>query len=356
MQHKSFRGVQQEEVFAAADAVLAEQQRPTIERVRLKLGRGSPNTVAPMLEAWFAALGERLAGTSSLGTHNSDVPAAVQKAATGLWKAALETADEQAQDALRVRQEALVAEQSELQAVAHALAQREMALTARETAQQESLDMARRQLEDQAEQIGRLQAQVDRAAHEIATSRAQTLEQSQLRSAERQRHEEQIRELVAAHRQSEERATAAEHRFLGEVDRTRQETKQAVCALQVAQQQLHEAREARRVDLTALEEALRNSELALDASKAQVVDLQNAAAKHEEFSARQAREFTNLARLHRALEVDVATKAALLEAQQATFNQIAQRLSPPRPSKSGSRVDASIKAPKDKPPGHNGGN
>jgi len=57
MQTKSTRGVQQDDVWAAADALIAEGLRPTIERVRQKLGRGSPNTVSPMLEAWFATLG-----------------------------------------------------------------------------------------------------------------------------------------------------------------------------------------------------------------------------------------------------------------------------------------------------------
>jgi hypothetical protein len=52
--------VQVDEVWAAADAVLAQGERPTIERVRTHLGRGSPNTVAPMLDAWYASLGKRL--------------------------------------------------------------------------------------------------------------------------------------------------------------------------------------------------------------------------------------------------------------------------------------------------------
>jgi hypothetical protein len=50
MQTGSSRRVQQHEVNAAADALLAERARPTVERVRMKLGRGSPNTVGPMLE------------------------------------------------------------------------------------------------------------------------------------------------------------------------------------------------------------------------------------------------------------------------------------------------------------------
>src|SRR4030095_17132254 len=56
------RGIRPEDVFDAADRLLAEGLRPTIERVRQKIGRGSPNTVSPMLERWFASLGAWLAG------------------------------------------------------------------------------------------------------------------------------------------------------------------------------------------------------------------------------------------------------------------------------------------------------
>ena len=50
------RGVQMEEVWAAADTVLNLGERPTIERVRQHLGRGSPNTVGPMLDGWYRGL------------------------------------------------------------------------------------------------------------------------------------------------------------------------------------------------------------------------------------------------------------------------------------------------------------
>ena len=55
MQVKSPRGVQQVDVNAAADELLIDQLKPTIERVRMKLGRGSPNTVGPMLDVWFSS-------------------------------------------------------------------------------------------------------------------------------------------------------------------------------------------------------------------------------------------------------------------------------------------------------------
>lgn len=43
MQRKSSRDLQQREANAAADALLAEGARPTVERVQIKIGRGSPN-------------------------------------------------------------------------------------------------------------------------------------------------------------------------------------------------------------------------------------------------------------------------------------------------------------------------
>jgi Plasmid replication region DNA-binding N-term len=70
------RGIQEGDVWAAADALLLEGQRPTIERVRLKGGRGSPNTVSPFLETWFKHL-----------------PDPVQKAAKHFWDAALTRGD-----------------------------------------------------------------------------------------------------------------------------------------------------------------------------------------------------------------------------------------------------------------------
>ena len=41
---KARRGTQEHEVWAASDALMQEGLRPTIERVRQRLGKGSPNT------------------------------------------------------------------------------------------------------------------------------------------------------------------------------------------------------------------------------------------------------------------------------------------------------------------------
>ncbi|WP_240523507.1 DNA-binding protein [Polaromonas sp. AER18D-145] len=101
MQSKSTRGVQQEEVWAAADALIAAGERPTIERVRLKIGRGSPNTVSPMLETWFATLGPRLgvAASDSLAI-NEGAPKELRHALDDLWVAAVTAARDKADNAL----------------------------------------------------------------------------------------------------------------------------------------------------------------------------------------------------------------------------------------------------------------
>src|SRR3990167_6235798 len=112
MQMKSSRvtrGVQPDEVCAAADAVLAQGERPTIERVREHLGRGSPNTVAPMLDAWYASLAKRLdanSGEEGAG-EQGELPAPVLRAAKALWGRAQQHAQEQAAQSVQVDRDAL---------------------------------------------------------------------------------------------------------------------------------------------------------------------------------------------------------------------------------------------------------
>ena len=54
------RGITETDVWTASDSLLLEGARPTIERVRQKIGRGSPNTVSPYLDSWFKNLGGRI--------------------------------------------------------------------------------------------------------------------------------------------------------------------------------------------------------------------------------------------------------------------------------------------------------
>ena len=91
------RGIQEAQVWEAADALLHEGLRPTIERVRQKIGSGSPNTVSPMLERWFATLGKRLeaAGLASVADGEAQqLPLAIVQAAQQFWDVARREADQ----------------------------------------------------------------------------------------------------------------------------------------------------------------------------------------------------------------------------------------------------------------------
>lgn len=82
----SIRAITPSDVERAADALLRAGDRPTIEKVRRKIGRGSPNTITPLLDAWWSRLAGRLdAGPAAL--HR--LPEAVAHAAEGLWLQAL---------------------------------------------------------------------------------------------------------------------------------------------------------------------------------------------------------------------------------------------------------------------------
>src|SRR6267378_927084 len=54
------RGVNLGDVSQAADALLRTGERPTVEKIRAAIGRGSPNTVGPLLDAWWKRLAGRL--------------------------------------------------------------------------------------------------------------------------------------------------------------------------------------------------------------------------------------------------------------------------------------------------------
>lgn len=70
-------------MFAAAVAVLARGERPTVERVRLELGRGSPARVGGLLDQGWARLAHRLSVQSRLLA----LPVEVSQAIVAVWQA-----------------------------------------------------------------------------------------------------------------------------------------------------------------------------------------------------------------------------------------------------------------------------
>ncbi len=88
------RGVNSADVERAADQLLRTGERPTVEKIRANLGTGSPNTINPLLDAWWKRLANRLdAGPAAL--HR--LPEGVAHIAESLWMQALDEARRRAQ-------------------------------------------------------------------------------------------------------------------------------------------------------------------------------------------------------------------------------------------------------------------
>jgi chromosome segregation ATPase len=208
------RGITQDQVSAAADALVTAGERPTVEKIRAQLGTGSPNTVTRMLDTWRGALATRLSQVLAL----PEVPADVGQAFTEIWRLAMTHAGSLAQAALAHEQNALLATQSSLTqerklweiAVAEAQAQAQSADQAREVAETRLADL-QRLVEQQAGQLAELlqqrdgwQQRADQLAEAFDTHKSGV-------AAER--------EAQAAH------VRAVEDRAHAEIDRAREETK-----------------------------------------------------------------------------------------------------------------------------------
>ncbi|WP_051953372.1 DNA-binding protein [Xenophilus azovorans] len=232
------RGIQESDVFAAADALLAEGKRPTIERVRLKIGRGSPNTVSPMLERWFATLGERLVGTrarsgaaagNDAGGMLDVMPVGVRNAAKLLWETARREAEEiqrgelvSAREALQTQQDALAEAQAALAQREDAFAQARVSLDAALASSQQAREALERQIKEHAIEAHRVRTGLEDEIRRLAALLAQAAE---LQERMRREHADTLAAKDQDLRQAEARHDAHEKRLLAEVDRTRQAAK-----------------------------------------------------------------------------------------------------------------------------------
>jgi len=231
------KGITQEQVNAAADALVAAGDKPTVEKVRATLGTGSPNTITRMLDSWRSHLAERLQKVLKL----PEVPAEAGQAMADLWQLAVEQAERLVKARMAEDRDALLANEARLDeertrwattlaeaeaAVAHARTRQELAEHACTNLDGQLRD-SHALREDLVQQRDRLQALFDQQAGELQALRA-----------ERTTHlaaSEQERERTAAH------IRAVEDRAHREVDRSRQETKQLQQRLREAEQSHHEA-------------------------------------------------------------------------------------------------------------------
>jgi hypothetical protein len=108
------RGVTQERVNNAADALLQRGERPTIEKVRAELGTGSPNTLLRLIDVWWTGLAERLAAQARADLPG--IPEPVQRAMMTLWSEAVVASRAEASANTSAAREALDQERMSLAA------------------------------------------------------------------------------------------------------------------------------------------------------------------------------------------------------------------------------------------------
>ena len=137
------RGITAADVERAADALLRQGSRPTIEKVRAEIGSGSPNTINPLLDAWWQRLASRLdAGPAAL--HR--LPEGVLHVAEALWLQALDEGRRRARLELVSSKRAADEEQRRHEVRSHVLTLREAELDERLRSRERALEESREQL------------------------------------------------------------------------------------------------------------------------------------------------------------------------------------------------------------------
>lgn len=260
MQVKSTRGVQQDEVWTAADALITEGLRPTIERVRQRLGRGSPNTVSPMLEAWFGTLGKRL-GVSERINDLKGVPSVVSQSISKIWAVALQEAQNEADQNVAKVNYALALERAEMDEREAKLEQRDLVLNEREQASNEALELANRQFSELSTRFSELQTQLHQRENELLELRAENAGLQSSRQSDIRQHEDTVKLLSLERLQLEERNDLNHRRLLQDLDRTRQEVKQAKTAADESERRSENARKEFEAINVVLNDKLRLSQI-----------------------------------------------------------------------------------------------
>jgi chromosome segregation ATPase len=312
--------VDQAAVWEACDGLLGDGRRPTIERIRERVG-GSPNTISIHMESWFMTLSARM-GTLRDGVAvphaGPGMPDVVLKLAKQLWEGARTTAKLEAdKDVESARQEAEAAvgraEEARRRAEA-ALAERGERVLALEAELARGVEERRtleREGQQLSEQLGSAKGRL------VEVERAMVSTQADLRDARQAVVESQQQAAAALKAQSDQHQSDRKGWML-EIDRARGEAAKAAKReeqvgdrLKAVQQEYATSRELGAQLEVRLEQAL--NECARLAGELKAVQAGATAAEE----AARGRESDLLARLDEASRTTEAMAAEVREAQAA---------------------------------------
>lgn len=165
------RGVNNRDVELAADALLRTGERPTIEKIREKIGRGSPNTINPLLDAWWKRLASRL-DSGPAAFHR--LPESVAHVAEALWMQALDEGRRRALLEQCSAERAAAADRQALRVRSHVLSLREGELEARLKDRERTQTVLESQLRELALLLRKGEATREAQARRIAALEDQT--------------------------------------------------------------------------------------------------------------------------------------------------------------------------------------
>ncbi|MGC7403278.1 DNA-binding protein [Pandoraea pneumonica] len=263
------RGISEQDVWSAADTLLMAGQRPTIERIRQQLGRGSPNTVSPYLDAWFAGLGARLQGVmpgmpGMAGLPEGvAMPESVARAAMDLWARALQEGRDALAEEAAARRAVLDAREAELAAEREALEQARAVLHERVASAEVAAADARQARDEAQAQARRAEALLIDAQADAVTSRQALADARVAAQATLEAHAQQRTEWDGERQRLSERAEANERRLLLELDTARESIKAFQQERKQSQRQLQDT-ESELAALTEAQHELRASKAVQD--------------------------------------------------------------------------------------------
>jgi hypothetical protein len=166
------RGITQSDVSHAADSLLRSGVRPTIEKVRAKIGKGSPNTINPKLDAWWKTLSARLdSGPAAL--HR--LPETVAHVAEALWMQALDEGRRRAHAELKTTERLAADKEQNLEVRSHVLTLREGELDSRLRDRERTIDDLNLRLREVALALKKQQATHNAQTHQILSMQTQLL-------------------------------------------------------------------------------------------------------------------------------------------------------------------------------------
>ncbi len=215
------RGITEQDVCAAADALLLAGEKPTVERIRAHLGTGSPNTVTRHVDTWWRALGQRLKARSVAMTLPA-APPEVAALAGELWQEALAAAGTEIERAVAKDRAALAQEHKQIEVDRKAMIEEQGASAALLAQAVNQADLLSARLGDADRIIAEQAARLD----ELRVERQASAE----REVSAQRDIERLRvsldamrvEGTAERRRLEDHVERVESRAATEIDRARQ--------------------------------------------------------------------------------------------------------------------------------------